>query len=95
MTDNLLVMSESILTIRGSDFAVDRMSVGYTELYSIFGGGYRDEPNRQLTGTLLSSDPLNSQFRISENAKIVLVPEPATILLLGFGGAALLRKRRR
>ena len=47
-----------------------------------------------MTGTLLSDDPINTQFRISENAKIVLVPEPATLLLLGLGGLALLRDRR-
>jgi len=48
-----------------------------------------------LTGTLLSGDPINNQFRIGNNAKIVLVPEPATIVLLGLGGLALLRRRRR
>ena len=92
--EEMLVKHTAVLTIDGWDFAVDGMPVGYTELYSIFGGTYRDEPYRQLTGTLLSGDPVNDQFRIGNSGKIVLVPEPATLLLLGFGGLALLRKRR-
>ena len=88
------VWNTAVLTIHGSDFAVNGTLVGYTELYSIFGGDFINEPDRQLTGTLLSGDPINNQFRIGDNAKIVLVPEPATLLLLGLGGLALLRNRR-
>ena len=40
-----------------------------------------------------SGDPINNQFRIGNNGKIVLISEPATLLLLGLGGLALLRKR--
>ena len=85
---------DAVLTIHGSDFAVEGTPVGYTELYSILGGDCYNEPYRQLTGTLLSGDPINNQFRIGHDAKIVLVPEPATLLLLGLGGLALLRNRR-
>jgi len=41
-----------------------------------------------MTGTLASGDIINNQFRIGNTAKIVLIPEPATFLLLGLGGLA-------
>ncbi len=81
----------AIVTIEGSDFAVDGIDVGYIELFSI---GGRFEPYRRLTGTLLNGDSLDSDFRIGNSAKIVLIPEPAMLLLLGFGGMAFVRRRR-
>ncbi len=68
----LLIWSNAVLTIDGSDFAVDETPVGSTELTSILGLGYENEPYRRLTGTLLSGDPLNNDFRIGHSAKIVL-----------------------
>lgn len=61
------------LTIVGSGFAVDGTPVGYIELTSILGGNYPDEPTRRLTGTLLNGDPLDNDFHIGHNAKIILV----------------------
>lgn len=81
------------LTIHGLDFAIDGQPFGYGELTSIRGGDYGSEPYRHLTGMLASGDPLSNDFRIGQNAKIILVPEPATLLLLGLG-AMILRKRR-
>jgi hypothetical protein len=66
--------------------------LGYCEITSILGGNYENEPLRRLTGTLANGDIINNQFRIGETAKIVLVPEPATLLLLGLG-AVMVRKR--
>lgn len=54
-----------------------------------------------ITGTLVNGTPLHSEFNISNTgfyegtADIVIIPEPATILLLGLGSVALLRKRKR
>jgi len=47
-----------------------------------------------LTGTLANGDLINNHFYVHDNASIVLVPEPATLLLLGLGGL-LIRKRRK
>ncbi len=83
----------SVITFVGSDFAVDGEAFGYGELSSIFGRGYWGEPSRRLTGTLASMDLLNNDFYIGGDSRIVLVPEPGTVLLLGLG-AVMLRKRR-
>jgi hypothetical protein len=91
---DLLVDSHGTVTIYGSDFAVDGTPFGYIELMSILGLRYGAEPYRRLTGTLLSGELLDNDFRIGGSAKIVLVPEPTTPLLLGLGGFALMRRRR-
>ena len=70
----LVVFEGGTLAIYGSDFAVDGILVGYMEISSIFGGDYNDEPHRRLTGTLLSGEPLDCQFRIGNAGRIVLAP---------------------
>ncbi len=79
------------LTIYGSDFVVDGQPFGYGELTSILGGNWTDEPSRRLIGTLDSGDLIDNGFRIDHNAKIVLIPEPATLLLLGLGAVMVRR----
>lgn len=88
--NELTAAEHSILTIHGVDFAVDGKYFGYGELSSILGGFLSDEPRRRLTGTLASGNILNKDFRIGGDARIVLVPEPATLLLLTLGGLMLL-----
>lgn len=85
----------AIVTIVGSDFAVDGAPFGYGELTSILGGSAWDEPPRVLTGTLASGQPLDNDFYIGQDAKIVLTPAPGAVLLgmLGLSVAGLkLRK---
>jgi hypothetical protein len=83
----------AVLALDGSNFAIDGVPFVSGEITSILGGDYSNDPFRRLTGTLAKGDIINNQFRIGNDAKIVLVPEPATLLLLGFG-AVLLRKKR-
>lgn len=86
--------TDGVLTIEGLDFAVDGQAFGYGELASLLGGESDAEPIRHLTGTLFSGDAVFNDFLIGQNGRIVLVPEPATFLLVGMGGLALIRKRR-
>ena len=81
------------LTIYGSNFAIDGSSVGFGVITSMLGGDYGNEPYRRLTGTLANGDIINNQFQIGNDAKIVLVPEPTMLLLLGLG-AVMLRRRK-
>jgi hypothetical protein len=75
------------ITIVGSNFAVDGSPVGFGQYFaSDFGGGV-------LTGTLDSGALLNNSFYISTDASITLIPEPATLLLLGLGAVIIRRKR--
>jgi len=91
--DDVELYDQSLIRIFGYDFAVDGQAVGYGELTSIYGGDISIEPLRHLTGTLLSGEFIDNDFYISNNARIILIPEPTTILLLGIGGL-LLRKRK-
>jgi hypothetical protein len=89
----LQLSNQSLIQIFGSGFAVDGLPFGYGELTSLYGGSPLDEPYRHLTGTLLNGGFIDSDFRIGSVARIVLIPEPATLLLLGLGGLFLRRKR--
>ncbi len=58
-----------------------------------YGLGPIPNDSGRLTGMLQNGDPLDVDFVRFDNASIVLVPEPATLLLLGLGGLMLGRKR--
>jgi hypothetical protein len=89
------------LIIQGSNFAVDGTQVNLGEITSLGGGftndpdgHYNNDPVRILTGTLANGDIINNGFQIGDAAKIILIPEPTTLLLLGLG-AVILRKRKK
>jgi hypothetical protein len=77
---------QAVLKLDGCNFAIDGIPFSSGEVTSILGGYWRNEPYRLLTGTLANGDIINNQFRIGDAAKIIIVPEPATLLLLGIGG---------
>lgn len=83
-----------VLWIYGSNFAVDGQSVSYGELTSLLGKLYVNEPIRHLTGTLATGDSFDNPFQLGQTSKIMLVPEPTTLLMLGLGGLVLKRRRR-
>jgi len=86
----LIAWPNSMITFMGNDFAINGIDVGYGE----FDTGGKDWVYGTLTGTLASGDYLDNEFRIYSGSRIVLVPEPATPLLLGLGVVMLHRKRR-
>lgn len=91
--DNYIFLKDdSIIVLNGANFAIDGTPFVSGEITSILGGTLESEPHRWLTGTLANGDIINNQFKIGDTAKIVLIPEPCTMLLLGLGGM-LIRKR--
>ncbi len=81
----LWATQHGVVTIYGSDFSIDGLNVGYGPITVASG---------ILTGTLASGEAINNNFYIREDAAIMLVPEPATFLLLALGSLALLKKRK-
>ena len=69
----LMPMDSSVITIHGSGFAYDGEPFN-GELISINGGDWFGEPVRHLTGTLASGEPIDNDFYICYDAKIILVP---------------------
>ena len=84
----------AVVTIHGSNFAVDGQAFGYGELTSVFGASPAYEPSRCLTGTLASGEPIDNYFYIGHDAKIILIPDPAMVCLVGLGGLSILRNRK-
>jgi hypothetical protein len=77
--DYLIAEDNSSVNIYGWDFALDGQPVDYGELVS----------SGVLTGILSSSELINTRVYITQNAKITLVPEPTTLLLLALGAVIL------
>jgi hypothetical protein len=78
----------STITFIGQNFVFAGVNVGYGE----FNTGGRASVRAPLSWTLPNGDQLNYQIYFEQGSSIILIPEPATLLMLGLGGM-LLRKR--
>lgn len=70
----LIVSHTAVLTIHGLNFAVDGQPFGYGWVHSIYGGDWNMEPPRRLSGTLACGTPIDNDFLIGDDAKILLAP---------------------
>lgn len=75
----------------GHDFFLDGLSVPGG---STFGTGGQPSRMVALTCTLANGDLMSNSIRIYDGGALMLVPEPATLSLLGAGTLALLRRRK-
>jgi hypothetical protein len=84
----LNIQDNSQLTIAGTNFAIDGFAVDY--------GTYTasDYTSGLLTGILANGDLMSNDFGIANDARITLVPEPTTLILIGIGILCLRRKNR-
>ena len=83
--ESLRCYRNSQVFIHGCDFTIDDEPAGYGPITAATGF---------LRGELLNGGQIGCGFSINDNAAITLVPEPASIVLLGLGGLLLLRKRK-
>jgi hypothetical protein len=71
--------------IYGSDFQIDGVPVGY---------GRISIPMGVLAGDLLDGQMHTYTFLILDDSSVTLVPEPASAIMLGLGGVALILRRK-
>lgn len=84
------------VNLYGNDFGVGEQTLSYGDSLRDYGVINGDFLTGKITGTLQDGSRLSNQFYISLNdlnADIIIIPEPATVLLVGAGGLLLRRKR--
>ena len=79
----LIADNEGIITLHGYEFYNDSQQISYGKITSIFGGDWGNEPERYIAVRLENGEFYDASFYLGHNSSIVLVPEPATLLLLG------------
>jgi len=103
LSGDFMLRDSSALTLVGSDFAINGVSVSLYEdikdyaTYEHISDGIYGYTGT-ITGTLADGSSLNNYFEIWDNGgvsngNIYLIPEPCSVLLLGFG-VLILRKRK-
>lgn len=86
--------NQAVLTLHGADFALDGVTV-FGQIVGVAGDRWWEEPFRRLTGTLADGSPIDHEIRLRHNAKIILIPEPAALMLLCIGAVITGRFSRR
>ena len=84
----LNIQDNSEVTISGTNFAINGFAVDYGTYTAL------DYTSGILTGILANGDPMNNEFGIANDARITLVPEPASLLLVGIGSLWLRRRNK-
>jgi len=74
----LIVNAQSQLTVYGADFVIDGNAVEYGTLTT----GGRAYVEVRLAGILFDGSPLDNTLIMTQDASVVLIPEPCTVLLL-------------
>ena len=88
---NIVLQHSSRIEFIGTDFAIDGIPFGYGEYNAnSISGNYGT-----LTGTLVNGDSLDNKLIFYDDSSIILIPEPATLLLLGLGVPMLSGLRRK
>ena len=80
--NRLRATTAGAVTIYGSGFNYDLGEILHTG----------DRTEGHLSGTLANGDTIDSDFGITGDASIFLVPEPSTLILLGLGAMMVKRK---
>lgn len=103
VANGLSTNQNGTIYLQGSGFEIDGQSLSYGDKLSNFGSlvlnGRYDYFTGTITGTLSDGSNLNCDFRIfnledlAGTGDIIIIPEPATMALLGVGGL-LIRKRK-
>lgn len=91
------VFDNGTIYLNGNDFSVDGIELSQGDKLRDYGTLSNQYYTGVITGTLSNGSALNNTFYIQGwgmgTSDIVIVPEPATLLLLGLGGLMLRKKR--
>jgi hypothetical protein len=97
---DLMADSFGTIFLHGKDFRIGNtvLNIGdHLRKYGVIGGPNYGFLTGVITGTLFDGSTLSSSFEVSlpdPNADIIVIPEPATIGLLAFGGLLIRRRRK-